>query len=339
MRKLATLKMIKDIKDIENADRIEVAVVDRWECIVGKHEYKIGDVVVFIEPDSLIPKDIKHFNFLDKYCKTKTINNKEYYLVGTTKLRGQISQGVLLKLNDLNNIIGKEKYNMDDIGEEVTDDLGIIKYSPSEVDGSNIDGCFLEFPYFIRKTDEERIQNLDYIPEDEYEITEKLDGTSCTIFKKDGGGTRICSRNKEIIVDELPTNNIYRKIYDRYNNLALDNIAIQGEIIGPKIQKNPYKLDDVDFYVFNLYDINKQEYILGSNKTDRKTVCENLGFNHVPIINNSFHFSNDYDSLMMSYSKGKSLLNPDINKEGVVLKSLNREFSFKIINTDYLLNK
>jgi RNA ligase (TIGR02306 family) len=345
MRKLATIREVTNIKEITNADRIEVAIITKWECIVSKNEFKIGDIVVFIEPDSLIPKEIKEFDFLDKYCKTKKVNGKEYYLLGTTVLRGQPSQGVILHIEDFNKLTNK-KYSENDIGLDVSDDIGIIKYDPSEVDNpSNSTEYFVDFPYFIKKTDEERIQNLDFIPRLTYEITEKLDGTSCSIYHKDGK-TGICSRNRELLVNKLSSNDIYSEVYNKYyklfkmerfhNNYMDTNIAIQGEIIGPKIQKNPYKLDKREFYVFDIFNIDNQTYF---TPEEVYWFCKDFNLNHVPVIDSYFHYNELMeDKDLFEFSYGNSFINPDVKKEGVVFKSTTEDtFSFKIINIDYLL--
>lgn len=345
MRKLSTIRYISNIKQITNADRIEVAVIDGWECIVGKDQFKVTEKILFIEPDALVPKDIKEFEFLDKYCKTKKVNDKEYYLISTTKLRGQISQGVVIKLDDV-----KGFFDINDIEtktQDVSEYFKIIKYEPSEVDGGNTPKSFLPFPYFIRKTDEERIQNLDYIPRFTYEITEKLDGTSCTIYHYNGK-TGVCSRNRELKVEELPKNDVYLNCYNKiykifkmerfHNNYMNTNIALQGEIVGPKIQKNPYKLEYQDFYVFNIFNIDTQEYM---NPNDVYWFCKDFNLNHVPIIKNNFQYNELMDNLdLYEYSYGNSILNPKVKREGVVFKSVSEDtFSFKIINLDYLLKK
>lgn len=345
MRRLSTIRYISKIKQIPNADKIEVAVINGWECVVKKNEFSINERVLFIEPDALIPKDLKEFEFLGRYCSTKKVNNKEYYRIGTTKMRGQISQGVIMKLDDVKNL-----FNVNDIetnNQDVSEYIGIIKYEPSEVDGSNTPKSLLPFPYFIKKTDEERIQNFDFIPRFNYEITEKLDGTSCTIYNYNGK-TGICSRNSELKVNELDSNNLYVNIYNKYykifemerfyNNYENTNIALQGEIIGQKIQKNPYKLDYQDLFIFNIFNIDTQEYMI---PYDVYWFCKDFGLNHVPIIKENFQYTELMDNHeLYEYSYGNSIINPTVLREGVVFKSTTKDrFSFKIINLDYLLKK
>ena len=90
MRKLASVRMVSDLRPIQGADRIEVARVDGWECVVKKGEFSIGEQIVYIEIDSILPER-PEFEFLrDRKFRVRTI-----------KLRGQVSQGLVLPLSVL----------------------------------------------------------------------------------------------------------------------------------------------------------------------------------------------------------------------------------------------
>lgn len=113
MRKLASVQRIIDLRPIEKADAIEVAQVLGWECVVKKNEFKIGDMVVYIEVDSIVP-DRSEFEFLrDRKFRVRTI-----------KLRGQVSQGLVLPMS----VLPQTKIYAED--EDVTNTLGIKKYDP-----------------------------------------------------------------------------------------------------------------------------------------------------------------------------------------------------------------
>lgn len=113
MRKLATIREISNIRPIEGADKIVVAQVDGWECVVQKDEFQIGQHIVYIEVDSIVPER-PEFEFL----------RPRKFRVRTIKLRGQVSQGLVLPLSILPNGTGC------DLGDDVTDALGIKKYDP-----------------------------------------------------------------------------------------------------------------------------------------------------------------------------------------------------------------
>ena len=101
-RKLAHIELIESLKPIIGADKIEVATVLGWECVVKKDEFKVGDKIIYIEVDSVLPEK-PEFEFLrDRKFKIKTI-----------KLKGQISMGLILPLNIL-----KKYGKLEQIGED-----------------------------------------------------------------------------------------------------------------------------------------------------------------------------------------------------------------------------
>jgi RNA ligase (TIGR02306 family) len=224
--------------------------------------------------------------------------------------------------------------NTDIEGKDLTDELGILLYEPELPNTKEAKGVF---PYFINKTDQERVQNLDDIPDNIYEITEKLDGTSCTIYYNNGE-TGVCSRNIELKPDMA---GIYQEFYDRYKGKLEEycqehgrNLALQGEIVGIKLQGNPYKFNEKHFYLFDIFDIDKQEYVLPE---ERYNINNYLNCEHVPIVEKFGYFKGMDEEIKQA--DGLSLLNPTVNREGLVFKSTTQNFSFKIISNNYLLNK
>ena len=156
MRKLASVQRIINIEDIPGADRIQVATCLGWKCVIGKNEFKVGDLVVFIEVDSFLPI-LPEYEFLRKSCYKKLENGEEGYRIKTHKFKGQISQGLILPLSTLE---GKKypsdtrensRYDFKE-GQDVTDLLQIKKYEPyippslsGEIKGA--------FPFFLPKTE------------------------------------------------------------------------------------------------------------------------------------------------------------------------------------------
>ena len=231
MRRLATVRKISRIDPIENADRIQVATVDGWKCVVKSGEFADGDTVIYCEIDSFLPVR-PEFEFLRK-SSFKRMGEREGFRLRTVKLRGQISQGLLLPVSTLGRTA--------EIGEEVTEELGIVKYEPPVpacLTGEVVGG----FPGFVAKTDEERIQNL----ADEYEtyrgrefyVSEKLDGTSMTVFWN--GELGVCGRNWQYA--QTAANSYWQQceklgLQEKLSALGR-NVALQGELIGPGIQGN-----------------------------------------------------------------------------------------------------
>jgi RNA ligase (TIGR02306 family) len=331
-RKLASIRIISDIQEIQGADMIELAIVDGWKVVVAKNVgHKVGDMVVYCEIDSFLPIK-EEFEFLRK-SSYKKMNDQEGFRLRTIKLRGQVSQGLILPIHTL------PLLEMVHEGQDVTEMLGIVKYEPpipAELSGK-VKGLF---PSFLRKTDEERIQNLlsemENWKDKTFYVTEKLDGSSATFYYKDGE-FGVCSRNIELLETEDNTFWKFARQVDLENKMRdFDvNISLQGELIGEGIQGNPYKIKGQTVRFFNLFDIDLQEY---HSLSMFKGVCNRFGVNMVPILNEHFEMFETVEDIL-EYAEGKSVLNPNFDREGVVIRSLDRKISFKAISNKFLLNE
>ena len=347
MRKLASIQQIKEIKPIEDADRIEKVRINDWWCVSEKGNFKVGDMAVYFEIDALLPSSNLVFNFLSKGSseKTMTIDGKEYkgYRLKTIKLRKQLSQGLALPLKALIGTDFGETRLLE--GTDVSELLGIVKYEapiPAKLAGQ-IKG---PFPSFLRKTDEERVQNLGNLIKEKAGtlmcVTEKLDGSSATFYKKDGI-LCVCSRNLELLETEGNTLWEIAKKY-KMREILPNNIAIQGEIVGEGIQKNPLKLKGHDFFVFNVFDITDQKYY-GLLRFEE--FCKLHGFKTVPIMNRSWPLPSTVEEVL-NLADGESLMCSVAPREGIVLRPIEEQtvviddyparFSFKAISNSYLLN-
>lgn len=367
MRNLASVQKILNIEPIEGADKIEKATVLGWECVIAKKDnFKVGDLVVYIEIDSIVP-DKPEFEFLrDRKFRVKTI-----------KLRNQISQGLVMPLSILPTNIFCECSE----GDDLTEILGIKKYNPELEQENKLTEQRLQlqrnrltkflskyswyrrlffktkkdsFPKFIKKTDETRLQNMPHILEQEkdtfFDITEKIDGTSSTYFLVKNPkrflcfGQKyifgVCSRNLQLNKeDDSPYWTIARQynIKEKLETLIYnyDYVILQGEIIGNKIQGNKYKICGYDFYTFNLIYPNLK--IPTTISTTLMDLLDNIGIKTVPILNRKQKLKATVNE-MVELSKGQSVLYPT-PREGIVVRSRNPEhiISFKVINPDFLL--
>jgi RNA ligase (TIGR02306 family) len=224
-----------------------------------------------------------------------------------------------------------------ELGADVSELLGITKWEPTL--SANLVGIAKgAFPAFIPKTDQERCQNLvseirtaSYAQE-MFEATEKLEGTSATFYVRDKQ-FGVCSRNLELEYDENNSLWVAAKEFDLENKLLAlgKDIAVQGELVGPGIQKNIYGLKDVSFYVFDIYDIREGKYL---RPKDRKELAEELCLPHVPVIG-KFVLDDNIDTIL-AFADGTSAL-ANTAREGVVFKSMNSNFNFKAISNKYLL--
>lgn len=352
MRRLATIRKIDEINPIENADAIEVATVGGWKVVVKKGEFKAGDLAVYFEIDSWIPYELAPF-LCNPDRGPREFEGVKGERLRTIKLRGQISQGLLLPITILKSFIADyQQYHDLTEDEDVTDILGILKYEkplPANLAGL-VKG---NFPSFGPKTDEERVQNLSKQVSkwaeagEAFEVTEKLDGSSMTVFFRNNAEDEegnvvsefgVCSRNMNLRESE---GNSFWEVANRYdlkNKLSElnRNIMIQGELVGEGIQGNKYKMIGRDFFVFRMYDIDTGVYL---QDLDRKRICERFGLKHVPILGDfTFNSETTIDSLLQ-FAEGKSVLTDSkVEREGIVFKSLkNPEFHFKAISNKFLL--
>lgn len=350
MRKLASIAQITHIKPIEGADAIECAIVnDGWPVVVKKGEYKVNDLAIYFELDSWIPHELAPF--LSKGQYPRVYNEVEGERLKTVKLRGQISQGLLLPTTILDEK-GLWPLAGNPIGFELTRQLGIQKWEPpipAQLQGT-MKG---QFPSYIPKTDQERCQNLrkEIFEEhagESYEVTIKLDGSSMTVFIGNEGELCVCSRN--INLKETEGNSFWKAARDQkldvYLSYQYDNFgkqyAIQGELIGEGIQGNPEKIQGQKFYVFDVYSINEGAYLDPPTRRAFVMQMQDHGSDveHVPVISTTF---NPIKSLMkptidqlVADAEGPSM-NLQTTREGLVFKSNDSDFTFKAISNKYLL--
>lgn len=327
MRKLATLRRITAVTQHSNADRLAIYTVDGWKVIDQKGKYQVGDSVIYCEIDSFLP--IKPaFEFLRK-SSFKKMGEQEGFRLRTVRLRGELSQGLLLSPEVL-----PEGFEQKEKGEDVAELLGIVKYDPPLP--ANLAGTVKGyFPSFIPKTEEERIQNIPFeeLLEHTFTVTEKLDGSSLTVFVNEGE-IGVCSRNLELLEDEK--NSLWR-VVNQYNlkeklkNLGR-NLALQGELVGSGVQKNIYKLPQIDLRIFKIWDIDRHEYF---NISETQKLTESLGLQTVPVLETGFRLPKTVEEALL-FADAKSTLS-DANREGVVLYSeTDPEVHFKIISNRFL---
>lgn len=338
MRKLASVQKIVDISPIENADSIERVGILGWNVVTKKGEFNIGDKVIYCEIDSIFPEK-PEFEFL---------RNKNFR-IRTIKLRGQVSQGICFPLSLLKNKLNDEVIESIEEDTDLTEILEIRKYEP--VIPAVLNGIAKgNFPNFVPKTDETRIQSIPHILEkyrnSSFFITEKLDGSSMTVFLKDGE-FGVCSRNLEISRDEtiafwkaVIQDNIEEKLRAFTEKSDIKNISIQGELIGSSIQDNKYALSGFHFRAFNIFNINKYNYL---SFNDFINTAKEIGIETVPILDSRFILNHTVEELV-ELSKGNSKLNEKTKREGIIFRPLEeiRDFkigrlSFKVINPDFLL--
>jgi len=332
MRALVTIQRVKKISVIPDSDFLETAHIMGWQCVVKKGEFQDGDLGVYFEVDSFLPVEPR-YEFLRKSSYRENADNGEGFRIRTAKMRGQLSQGLILPRSAFPELDGFNE------GDDVTEKLLVKKwYTPeTSMPGGVIIG---EKPGGIPTSDETRIQSalelLDKLHGRPYYITVKIDGTSGTVYYIDGK-IGCCSRNKEIQDDEnaLYWTPVYK--YGLKEKLAArgKNIVLTGELCGPGIQKNKLRLTGVEWYVFDVFDLDTREYIPYDEMCE---LCSSLGLTVVPLEERGEHFAYTLEELL---EKARGKYPSGLDKEGIVVRDVNRPkaISFKALNNDALLKE
>jgi RNA ligase (TIGR02306 family) len=343
MRKMATIRTIDSLRPIPGADAIECAVVGGWTCVVKKGEFKAGDAAIYCEIDSFIPTAIAPFLTKPGHY-AKTFEGVEGERLRTVKLRGQLSQGLLLNYWNFPSVV--EAFHKTRLATnepfDVSELLGIAKYEapiPAALAGE-VKGMF---PSVIPKTDQERIQNLSAELEEwkaenlTWEVTEKLDGSSMTVYVIDGE-VGVCSRNLDL--KRNSDNSLWRaaikySLEEKLIGIGR-NIAVQGELVGNGIQGNMYKMRDQDFLVYDMYDIDSGRYF---TPAERKAFVTEYKLNHCPVLHSTTQLlDSDTVESLLRVAEGKSVMGMiGCEREGLVFKCNEKQLSFKAISNKFLL--
>lgn len=380
-RALAHIEKIEWVKPIEGANNIELIGVLGWVCVAKKGEFQTGNLAVYIEIDSKCPENDERFEFLaNKKYKVKTMK------LGKFKV---ISQGLALPLSLFPELDGKNIG--DDVSKDLKITYSSeedVKRKSNSIDpnakfkamaarhknlakkkwfrwlmkrewGKKLLFFFLgkkrdnpkEFPKWIVKTDETRIENAPFYLQNKnpWIKTEKLDGTSCTFaidrqkkgkdkfeFIVRSRNVRQADKNQECYHDS----NIYWELADKYGiesvltKLAIENnydrVVLQGEGVGD-VQGNPYKFKENRLYVFNL--------IIEGNRVGTKEMadfCDGNNLLHVPIISTEYYLPKTMEEMKLE-ADGYSEINPKVRREGYVYRSQDGQQSFKNVSREYLL--
>lgn len=334
-RNLASIQRIAEVQDIPKADNLQHYRINGWWVVDRKDQHKVGDLVIYLEIDSWVPTELAPF--LSKGKEPRIYNEVAGERLRTIKLRGAISQGLLLPLPCQ---AWPFTPRDEDEGRDLTESLNIQKWEkpiPAGLAGM-MKG---NFPHFFPKTDQTRVQNLssnklaEWRTKYEFQVTEKLDGSSMSIYFHEGEWG-VTSRNVDLKLDQEGNSfvNMFNRLQPNLKalqaELGIDTpFALQGELIGPSIQGNPYKLTQNEFFVYDLYLISENKY---TSPDSVELVCTNSGINHVPVVEYFATLPEDF----LAQAEGISIL-CQTKREGIVYKSYGHDVSFKAISNSWLL--
>ena len=321
--KLASIEKILEVVNHPNADLLDVVTVLGYKAIVKRNQYKVNDLVVFIQPDVVLPDAEWSAFYKAKSNRVKAI-----------RLRGTWSMGIVENLSII-------KYNTFpcEEGYEVSGILGITKYEPPLPQDLSAKG---HLPFGLTKTDEERYQNLDIPYGDICDITLKVDGSSCSIYCKNVDGelvTGVTSRSLELkqdcenkYVTTVKKLNLLEKLKEYCSKYKV-NLALRGELYGGGIQQfkhNPHASKPLGFALFNVYNLDTLKYEGFGDTHYYEKVAQELNIETVPMIEKGAVITPE---LIKKYDEDLEVLN-GVPFEGVVCK-LKDGNSFKIINKKY----
>lgn len=380
-RALAHIEEIAWIKPIDGADNIELIGVLGWVLIAKIDEFKVGDKAVFVEIDSKCPADDERFAFLEKkHYKVKTMKLGKFKCfsqglalpltlfpeLSDRKLGDDVTKELRITYSSeedrkrkSNKIDPNAKYKAMAARHKEFFSKPIIRKIMRYDIGRKLLFLFFgkkkdnpkQFPSWIVKTDENRIENCPFYLEsnEKWVQTEKIDGTSCTyaVDRMKRGKNKfefvVCSRNvRQADRDQecYHDSNIYWELADKYNiekvlsDYAIannyDRVVLQGEGTG-SVQGNPYKLTENRLFVFNLV-------VEGIRKGTREMAkfCNDNNLEHVPIINEHYKTPDTMEEIKLQ-ADGFSIINPKVKREGFVYRSLDGQQSFKNVSREYLL--
>ena len=338
MRNLVTIQRITEVKPIPDADSIELVLIKGWQCVAKKGEFKPGDRCVYFEVDSYLPID-ERYEFLRK----SSYRNNEYmgegFRIKTLRFRGEISQGLALPVNAF-----PEAPPGTADGTDITDLLKVKKWEMPEQVGT-AGTAIGDKPFGIPTTDETRIQAIPEFLENfrgkPYYISTKMDGTSCTVYVKDGK-VGVCGRNDEYKEDP-ETCSMWAYVYKhglKNKLLALaEDIALQGEFCGAGIQKNRLRLYEPVLYVFDVIKIGEGDKLRKCGLAEILSYCEKIGLESVPIEETGDSFNYTLPELI---ERARGKYTSGLDKEGIVVRTQeygrvgNEKLSFKVLNNDFL---
>jgi len=356
---LAVVYIVESLEPIPNKDRIELVHLKDcgFTCICEK-EHKVGDLVMFVKYDSVLPQ-LEMFEFMRETkfrVKQKSFTERDDE---DNIIKKIYSQGIVIPLSVVFEYLDTQsplKYSQFDEtkieGYDLTDHMGIKKYIPPVSNkGRTSFGNMCtkgDFPvHLVSKTDETnlayKIRALDEIQGMEVYITQKIEGSSLTVtWDEDNDELMVCSRNTQI--GEHETNKFWQAVnkYDLKTKLKeYPWLVIQGECYGSGIQKNKLGIDWVDMAIFNM-----------SDKRDRRrlSAIETMNLNVILDTTLVPLASIGYTTFNMTFDELQTLADKQVYPngeaaEGIVVRPCDPFFSrvlgdlwsVKVINRDYRL--
>lgn len=319
-RQLATVRRLDGISPHPNADRLSIGRVGGWDVVI---------------PVSCTPDTIGVFFEVDSVVPGRVVGEDKNVTVKTRKIRGILSQGLFVPLDDL-----RADSSAWTVGQDVTQALDVEQVLRLEEDALVRQGCrpgarLLAdvVPAGVHRTSEKLLQSsmwlLNRLRGKPYYISLKYDGSSGT-FVLDNGQLTVCSRNQE-----AGEGSVYSRAAKIYNLEELSRgrrLVLQGEVYGAGINGNKHRLSAVRLAVFNVFDITAGRYMALDDMT---ATLQELKLPAVLVLDEGTDFQHDLKSLL-ALAEGRYEGTSNL-REGIVVRARDQSYSFKVLNNDYLL--
>lgn len=379
---LVTIETILEVTKHPNADSLCLARVQGYDVIINLNSMfpnadgspvdpksLIGKNIVYFQIDSVLPEKFAKEGFWN-YLKTTYMGKK----IVSAKIRSVVSQGMIITFTDLAKLFPAIPFDTLPVGHNLTNDLGVIKYySKYDAEGPMynfeskgiprtrpVHTSLRTFPSFLRKTDQERLQNniglIRKLDKDRtFTAQIKFDGQSVQWFCN-GDKSGVCSRNFQVLLeydisegsrerdnDKFRAMNEKYSILDKLTSYCTKNkraLSIQTEMYGNGINGNRHKKNDIDIAVFDIYDIDSSQYL---SFTEVEQISDVLGLPKVTVIFRDQPLISDTVDDWIKLANAQRYIGPRGEKllaEGIVVKSSDGKkpyVSFKVISPEYLI--
>ena len=346
-RKMCTIRRIDKLLPVDGADKIECAVIGGWNVIVKKGEFKEGELALYFEIDSWVPHDLAPF-LTSEGKEPREYEGVKGERLKSKKIRKVVSQGLLLTLSTIEGFLSNDPAYVSQEGTCLDSVLNVKKWDNDDTPTCDREvnstarqrtarRSVVTFPSFLRRTDQERIQNLGALfaayqeAGHRFEATEKLHGTSFTAYRYEGK-FGVCSRNQELADD----GNLYFETAKKYalDDNLVEGFAVQGEMCGPKICSNLYGFDGIRLFIFSVYDITGGKYLDPGDAHERLAALAGPLVEYVPVLEHRT-LAGVTASELLEAADGKSVMGK-CDREGVVYKATHG-VSFKVVSNKWLL--
>lgn len=313
-----TLEKIEKVWNHPNADRLSMAKVEglAFQFVIGKNQFQPGDAVLYFPLDSLIPESI-----LQKMNMVGKLSGKDKNIIRTLKLRGELSQGLVFPAS----LLTENQARLSP--KEITELLGVTKYEPPV--NMTQDGILKDLPTGFSKYDIEGADRychiVELLMEQDVVIMEKMEGTNFSTAKDKEHSVIVNQRSNTIIEKEGVLNTYWKAARNSNLTSIIQTLgpisAIYGELCGPSIQKNIYRLNDHKVFVFDIKDSGKW---MGWDEFKSFTEIHSLQTAPILFVGKLKDFLNGKS--IQESSNGKSLINPEALREGIVVKPVTEQF-------------